>query len=71
MHPDRCSHDHDNDGTNKAARFQQLSEAYQVLSTPALRAAYDREGDAVRGVCLFVGGKFELCVCVCVFGKFE
>lgn len=43
VHPDRTSE------PGAKARFQQLSEAYQVLSTPALRAAYDKEGDAVRG----------------------
>ena len=38
-HPDKCGNDpaaHD--------RFQALSHAYQVLSDPQLRAAYDRDG---------------------------
>lgn len=39
-HPDRA-------GTRATAIFQQLSEAYTVLSDPAARAAYDRRRGAV------------------------
>ena len=39
-HPDK------NDSEEAKVKFQKISEAYQVLSDPTLRAAYDREGEA-------------------------
>ena len=39
-HPDK------NDSEEAKVKFQKISEAYQVLSDPKLRAAYDREGEA-------------------------
>eukprot|EP00656_Telonema_subtile_P046154 TRINITY_DN524_c0_g1_i6.p1 TRINITY_DN524_c0_g1~~TRINITY_DN524_c0_g1_i6.p1 ORF type:complete len:538 (-),score=95.83 TRINITY_DN524_c0_g1_i6:140-1753(-) len=41
VHPDKCSDPQAN------TRFQALSEAYQVLSDPQLRAMYDTAGQAV------------------------
>jgi curved DNA-binding protein CbpA len=38
-HPDR------NDSEEAKAKFQQIGEAYQVLSDPQLRAIYDKEGE--------------------------
>ena len=38
-HPEKCGGDPD-----AAAAFRRLSHAYQVLSDPQLRAAYDRDG---------------------------
>ncbi|KAJ1446981.1 X-domain of DnaJ-containing-domain-containing protein [Pelagophyceae sp. CCMP2097] len=38
-HPDKCGAD-----PEASAKFQALSHAYQVLSDPQLRAAYDRDG---------------------------
>ena len=43
-HPDR------NDSDEAKAKFQQIGEAYQVLSNPKLRAIYDKEGqDGLSG----------------------
>ena len=42
MHPDRTQE------AWATERFQRLSEAYQVLATPELRAAYDKRGNEVR-----------------------
>jgi curved DNA-binding protein CbpA len=39
-HPDK------NDSDEAKVKFQKIAEAYQVLSDPNLRAAYDREGEA-------------------------
>ena len=39
MHPDKCPNDPD-----ASAKFQQLGNAYQILSNPQLRLAYDQNG---------------------------
>jgi curved DNA-binding protein CbpA len=39
LHPDKCPNDPD-----ASAKFQNLGNAYQILSNPQLRLAYDQNG---------------------------
>jgi hypothetical protein len=53
-----CHPDRNPDDAEAHAKFQALSQAYQVLSNDQLRAAYDKEGGFVLCMCV--------CVCVCM-----
>ena len=53
-HPDKCG-----DDPEAAAAFQRLSHAYQVLSDPQLRAAYDRDG---AGATADVGFQYDAAI---------